>query len=540
MMKTISRRILLRGLGGACVAAPFLGSLGARRAKAQPARPPQRLIVMFTHFGCLTNKFFPQKSHGPLTAADLETTTLAPLVPYVGRVLLPRGIRAMNEWTSGLERGQGNDPHTQVNGSFFTCQPVTPNSDDPFNFDTATKANAKPIGASLDHVIAAQRSPDGIPLVMRVGNVQARTSSWVSYSGPEQAFPGLGDPTQIYNGLTGLFKDGAPMSPDSYRASRGKSVIDLIKDDVDTLSRFDMSQSDQQKLAAWKEALNQVGTVMASAQCNAELGAKLGANASDEVSGDVDAVSGKVTDTLHGADIYSNLAALAAVCNANPVILMKYPGNFVYSGLGIQLESHSASHRLNNATMSGTCVDGVLGMLTKLQDFYAARFAHLVKQLDSFSEGDGTVLDNTATIWFQEMSDGNAHNLNNLPIVHVGSTGSYFKTGQSVNVEDGSDSLARGNSEAQCNDSGNNQVDGVSQSTGTPSTLANAPINKYFCNLMNAMGVKGGADGFAQKDGAGPVTHFGRYDRTQDFVHGDQNPAKINDPGEFTALKANA
>jgi hypothetical protein len=116
--------------------------------------------------------------------------------------------------------------------------------------------------------------------------------------------------------------------------------------------------------------------------------------------------------------------------------------------------------------------------------------------------------------------------------------GGYFKMGLSVNVEDGSDSLTRGNSEGQCNDAGNNQVDGVSQSTGTSATLANAPINKYFCNLMNAMGVKGGADGFAQKEGTGPVTHFGRYDRTEDFVHGNQNPAKINDPGEFTALKA--
>jgi hypothetical protein len=48
------------------------------------------------------------------------------------------------------------------------------------------------------------------------------------------------------------------------------------------------------------------------------------------------------------------------------------------------------------------------------------------------------------------MSDGNAHNLNNLPIAHVGSMGGYFKMGQSVNVEDGSVSLARDNSEGQC------------------------------------------------------------------------------------------
>jgi hypothetical protein len=539
MTTSLNRRIFLRGLGGACVAAPFLGSLGGRAARAAMPSSPKRLIVMFTHYGCLTTKFFPAKSHGPLTAADLEPTTLKPLAPYVDRMLLPRGIRAMNEWTAGLERGQGNDPHTQVGGSFFTCQPVTPNSDDPFSFDPATKANAMPVGPSLDHVIAQQLSPNGIPLFMRLGNVSARPSSAISYSGPEEIFPGFGEASQVYSSLTGLFESGTPMSADSYAAVGGKSVIDLIEDDLATLERIDMSQSDKLKLAAWKESLHQLGTVMASAQCNEELATALGANAGGMGGGGGDNIAGKVTDTLDGADIYSNLAVLAAVCNANPVIFLKYPGNYVYSALDLELESHSASHRLNNANMSGTCVDGVLSMLTKIQDFYAAKFAHLVELLAQVDEGDGKVLDNTATIWFQEMSDGNAHNLNNLPIVQVGSAGGYFKTGQSINVEDGSETLTPGNSESQCNGD-SNQVNGVNQSTGTPSDLANAPINKYFVSLMNALGVKAGMDGFPAAGGTAEVTHYGRYDRTEDFVGGGTEPANITNPGEFTALKANA
>jgi hypothetical protein len=541
MTKHMHRRLFLRGLGGACVAAPFLGSVAERAAKGQgvPApATPKRLIVMFTHYGCLTTKFFPANSHGPLTAADLTSTTLAPLAPHVDKLLLPRGIRGMNEWTADLVRGQGNDPHTQVGGSYFTCQPVTPNSDDPFSFDTATKANAMPMGPSLDHVIAKQLSPDGIPLFMRLGNVSARPSSAISYSAAETIYPGLGEPSQIYSGLTGLF-DSGPMSQDSYLAVKGKSLVDLVRDDLDTLERFDMSQSDKLKLAAWKEVLDQTGTVMATAQCNAEVAMKLGANPSGLGMPDGDAVSGKVNDTLDGADIYANLAVLAAVCNANPVIFLKYPGNYVYSGLGLELESHSASHRLNNANMSGTCVEGVLGMIKTIDEFYAKKFAYLVSQLDSIDEGDGTVLDNSAAIWFQEMSDGNAHNLNNLPIVQAGSAGGYFKTGQSVNVEDGSATLSRGNSESQCNGE-SNQVNGVNQGTGTPSTVSNAPINKYFVSLMNALGVKAGADGFPAVGGTAEVTHYGRYDRTEDFVGGGTKPANITNPGGFDALKANA
>jgi len=493
---------------------------------------------MFTHYGCLTTKLFPARSHGPLTAADLEATSLKPLAPLVDKVLLPRGIRAMNEWTSGLLRGQGNDPHTQVAGSYFTCHPVTPNSDDPFSFDPATKANAMPLGPSLDHVISQQLSPDGVPLFMRVGNVSARPSSAISYSGPEQIFPGLGEPSQIYSGLTGLFDDGAPMSPDSYLAVKGKSIVDLVRDDLDTLERFDMSQADKFKLAAWKEVLDQTGTVIATAQCNEEVAAMLGANAGGDLPTG-DSVTAKVTSTLDAADIYSNLAVLAAVCNANPVIFLKYPGNYVYSGLGLTLESHSASHRLNNANMSGTCVEGVLGMLATIDDFYARKFAYLVEQLNSIDEGDGKLLANKATVWFLEMSDGNAHNLNILPIIEAGSAGGYFKTGRAVNVEDGSDGLSNGNSESQCN-GGSDQVDGVNQGTGTPASVANAPINKYFVNLMNALGVKAGADGFPLPGGTAEVTHYGMYDRTEDFVGGGTNPPNITNPGGFDALKANA
>jgi hypothetical protein len=137
------------------------------------------------------------------------------------------------------------------------------------------------------------------------------------------------------------------------------------------------------------------------------------------------------------------------------------------------------------------------------------------------------------------MSDGNAHNLNNLPIIHAGSCGGYFKTGQAINVDDGSASLTQGNSDKFCNGDNfvpTNEVD----TTGTTEGTAVAPINKYFCNIMNALGVKAGSDGFPKTGGTEPVTHFGMYDNTSDFFGGGTNPPKINDPGEFTQLKANS
>jgi hypothetical protein len=137
-------------------------------------------------------------------------------------------------------------------------------------------------------------------------------------------------------------------------------------------------------------------------------------------------------------------------------------------------------------------------------------------------------------------------NLNNLPVIQAGSCGGYFKTGWTVNVDTGNPgapTLTRGNSEAQCTDGTNSgQVNGLSLTlnTGTDPNVGNGPINKYFCNLMNAVGAKADATGFPAKGGTAEVTRFGYSDLTTDFNGGlgAVAGATIHDPGEYTALKA--
>lgn len=555
MTNPLNRRIFLKGLGGAVVAAPFLSSIAEREAKAQSTASgaPKRLIVMFTHYGCITNKWFPARSHGELTAADLEPTSLKSLARHAKKLLIPRGIRTMNEWTAnntgpGKGRGQGNDSHTQVVGSYFTCQPVTPNSNNPFSFEQATKFNAKPIGPSLDHVIAKQLSPKETPLVLHTAGQRESAQSGISYSAAETQFQGL-NAKNAFSGITGLFGNNQPMNPDTYAAVRGKSITDLVKDDLATLKRMDMSQADKLKLAAWEALINDMGTVIVSGQCTQGLATMLGAtqenvNKIGTNLGTADALTAKITDTMDAADIYSAIAVLYASCNANPVIFLKYPGNFVFKGLGINTESHSVSHRLDNAGMQGSCLPNAIQYLIKIDEYYAQKFANLVTMLDSVTEGSGTLLDNSAAIWCNEMSDGNAHCHNNSPIIQAGSMGGYFKTGWIINVEKpGQTDMSNGRSLSQCNGDGTpNQSNGVNQGTGTDPTVANAPVNKYFVNIMNAMGVKAGPDGYPAKGGTAEVTKFGYSDKTEDFTGGAGavQGATIHSPGPFMELKANA
>src|SRR5512146_1507859 len=128
------------------------------------------------------------------------------------------------------------------------------------------------------------------------------------------------------------------------------------------------------------------------------------------------------------------------------------------------------------------------------------------------------------------MSYGDRHPLNNLPILQAGSCGGYFKTGAAINVEGAKTDLTVGHSDDDCK---NGNTAANLDSVGTPADQATMPINKYFCNLMNAIGVKADSTGFPVKGGTEEVTHFGKYDDSKLFKGGGTQPASIKKPGEY-------
>ncbi|HKO47855.1 MAG TPA: DUF1552 domain-containing protein [Polyangiaceae bacterium] len=504
---------------------------------------------MFTHHGCITNHWFPLKLEGDLTTEDLTRTTLAPLAQFAKKLLMPRGIRSMNEWTAnnkgaGQGRGQGADVHMQVVGSALTCQPVSPNSNEPFGFNKWVRISPMPVGPSLDHVMAQQLSPLGTPLLLNTtGQVREAATTAISYSEAGKGYSAL-NATQAFAKLTNLFQPNAPLNEGTWAVAKGKAIADIVKGDLSRLMAQNMSKADKEKLAAWVELANEVGRGLVSvAQCSQDTATRLGAS-NQLAGGSGDVLTRKVTSTLDNADLYSAIATLTAACNANPVIVLKYPGVFVFSGLGIQKDSSGLAHRVGDASMAGPCLPDVVQTLLRIDGYYAQKFANLVKMLDDIGEAEGTLLDNTIAVWLNENSDGCAHNLNNMPIIQAGSGGGYFKTGKIVDLDPDSGATAQdmlGRSLSQCVEGTADMADGVRQGTGTDPRFGNAPVNKYFCNIMNAMGIKADANGYPAKDGTNSeVTRYGYSDKTEDFAGGvgAVEGATIHDPGGFTALQA--
>lgn len=508
----MKRRVFLKGIGGAVLAAPFLSSVEEQVAKAQsaPATTPKRLVIFYTHNGCLTNRWFPKVEDGPLTAEALAGTTLAGLAPFTGKLLFPRGLKMYNSYAEI----QTIDPHDQAMGSKLTCATI---NDDKTRYATAE---------SLDHTIAKQINPGGAsPLVLSVGSASTNIKEVVSFSGPNTAFPAVANPKTVYTQLTGLFSNdstGAPTPEGDYRVRRGQSAIDLVQADLKRYQALKMSKADQGRIKDWLDLLRTTEQgIVAPAACNAEAAAAAGVTQEtvNGASGGGGFGAGLTTAFTKGGDMMMNLIALSLMCDMNRVIILAYPGyvTFNWDGITHDADHHGLSHRNGSAAVGGTCKSGVLDAIAQIDAWYASKYVKLVSLLDSVAEGDKKLLDNTATMWLPELADGNAHNTNNLPIVIAGSAGGYLKQGHAVNLE--GKALGTGNSEADCTG------EDTSVGFGTGSNAGTVPINKLYVTLMNALGCKS-AEG-------GPVEKFGQFDsRSLD--------AGITKPGELTQLKATA
>jgi hypothetical protein len=220
-----------------------------------------------------------------------------------------------------------------------------------------------------------------------------------------------------------------------------------------------------------------------------------------------------------GAEMMFKLIALTMMCDANRVIMLQWPGfgyTFNWDGITHEYSHHGLSHRNgDDDTTQGTCLAGVIEQLGAIDRWYAGRYAQLVGLIDSITEGDRTMLDNSAVMWLPELGDGARHQDNNLPIVIAGSAGGYLKQGISINVE--GTEIGTGNSEASCSGGDGSTISNDFRSDRN----GNVPLNKLYATLLNAMGAT---------DNGLPFESFGLW---------DNNDAEgITNPGELSQLKA--
>ncbi len=423
----LDRRTLLRGAGIA-VALPILDAMLDGKgllhgtANAQTRMMPKRLFTWFFPGGVDPGDWYPD-AYG---TGYVMKPSLAPLAGNRAHVTVLGGVNL------NMNSGDG-DGHGKGTGCFSTGAPLTPTASTGHSIDQAARVDLGTMGESTLNLAL-----EGKPCCFTAGGVSnvADVYGEISWQ-PGGAVVAQRDPVMVFDSLFGALP---PTDPAAERERRYETtILGYVRADITRLQAR-LGASDRQRLDAYlttiRELEQQIMMMATEPACTRPARPTSGAMG----------VENNRYSTAK-AKIMMDLMAVAAACNlrrfgsfmlgngsnnsgcANRAILAdeiragRVPGRD--ASTAVELDEHSAAH-------DGDTPVRRYDQIRLYKSYHMALLNYFAEKLKSFSEGTGTVLDNTVIFAGSELSDPVAHSHNNLPIVLVGHGGGAIPGGRAV------------------------------------------------------------------------------------------------------------
>jgi len=411
MNRRFTRRSLLRGLGAAAAAAPFLPLM---HASGEGPVPPKRLVLFFTPHGTVWDNWSPSGGETDFVLSPI----LEPLERHRSKIVILDGI--------GVRADGVGAPHTKGPPLLWTASPLI----EDMTFTREDGSGGRYFGwnsaASFDQVLAPELSA-GLPYRSLEFGVRVTGGSFpgtrMIYAGAERPIAPQQDPWAMFDtlfmGATATMEEAARV-----RAER-RSVLDVVKGQLDTV-RGRVAESDRGKIDAHLQAVRDIETALSAdaARC-----------VTPELGGRVDPAA--VANVPAVFDRQIEMLGAAFACDLTRVASLQYRvgenDGMLYPWLGLtRLEHHQTSHE----TTSTAYAD-----LTTVYNWYTQKFAKLLDELAARPEprpdgSMGTMLDNTLVIWGSEVGTGYTHDFAKVPFVLAGGAGGAIRTGRYLRYTD--------------------------------------------------------------------------------------------------------
>lgn len=400
-----TRRAVLRSALGAAIALPWLESLsGPRSARAQTSLP-KRFVVMFSPNGTLPVHWVPT---GGETDFELSTI-LSPLADHRDDLVILEGID---------QQGSGGDGHQNGIGGMLTGHPLNPGPFGGMMAPPAGWADGPSVDQRIAEVIGGETKLPSLELGVQVG----AADNWgrMCYRAANQPLPPEDDPAAVYARVFAeLHTD--PEVLERLRLRRA-SILDAVAGEYQKVSQR-LGSADRQRLDAHLTAVREIE------QRLTRQATVSGPHCSDPVLTPVDAQANDAFPDVGELQIDMLVTALA--CDITRVASLQWSRSVSqtrFTWLGIQESHHDLSHM-------GDDNAAAMDKITRIEQWYAERFASLIAKLKAIPEGDGTLLDNTLLIWCNELAKGNTHSRENAPYVLAGGAGGALQTGRFLRYE---------------------------------------------------------------------------------------------------------
>ena len=423
----LTRRIVLRGIGGAIVSLPFLEGLAPRRAHGADETPPFAIFFRQANgvaaeqntgeIGMEPERFWP-RTYGVLTPDNVLDRAIGELSPHLGKLLVVKNVN-MFDFNYG-------DGHARGAMQGLTARGPTVNE---------AGGDSEAAGESLDHRIGRELNADGRDsLFMYAGN----GGGWlggpcISYRGPEQRRGALHNPWNSYETMVG---GDTGLSPEAQMqiTQRQRSVNDLVRDQLTHLmSRPQLSSGDRRRLQLHLDAIRDL-EVSLTCQMTADAEMALEGMSAGFDSNDGDLVLG-------AARLHMDVAALAVACGYTRSVAIQIgsgnDGSTRYrDDSGNMMENyHYVSHRRSSHDSSGAVIANSDYLHSLVDKQFAQTFRHLLDRLDEYEMPSGLrLIDHGVAVWYNDNGNGPGHSSRNVPFVLAGSANGFLRQGQYLEV----------------------------------------------------------------------------------------------------------
>lgn len=454
--RRLSRRTLLRGAAGIGVALPFLEAMRPGVGNAQSATP-LRFGVFFSPCGVAPNVWEPS---GEGSSFSLSAP-LAPLEPHKNDLVILRGIDAE---TSYMQEG---NPHDLAMAHLLTASRMIVRRLG--RADHVVDGTVS--GPSIDQAIAQAIGGETRLRSLELG-VESTTTVLepmvlhMSYGGPNDPRTPIDEPQQAFARMFG--DTDATQNEIEVLHQQRRSVLDAVLTEFNAVNSV-LGYDDRQRLERHANHIRDIENRVAAlpqtvAMCQSPQPPTVRAELVDCV------VNGHSATPMNAKCLASipeigraqmDLMVLAFACDLSRVVSLQWStaeSTTLHSHAGVRGEHHRMSHDV--ATYGSD--------LAKVDTWFAEQFAYLLSEMKKVPEGDGTLLDNTLTLWTNELEHGEVHSRRNLPFVLAGKAGGQLTTGRLLHYRQGE------------------------------------PHNKLYTTFLNMFGVP--ADGFGEPDFPGTLS----------------------------------
>lgn len=389
---TVPRRLFLGG-AAVSIALPFFESIAPREARGQAVVAPQRFLSFFAPNGFDMDDYRPTSQSGmPIALGPM----MASLEPYKEYLMVLGGLQNTKQ-----DRALGD--HSGGIGSLLTNRTVT--------YDTEKMG-----GPSIDQVVANKigvgRKLKSLELAGEPGATEGSCDSGyrcsvgnhISFDMTGSPLPKLYSTGQIFDRLFEGLDSDANAAEIARRNQYRKSVLDAVLEQANEL-KAKLNTKDAEKLQKYMDSIRDVETRIDSANASCNPPVKNDAMLSDQ----------QRHETLN------ELISLAFQCDVTRVVSLMW-GNMTsnrnYASIGAAGGHHDISHHGGN--------QGNIDKLKLIGKWEMERFADLLGRLKALPDVDGrTVLDNTLMFYSSDISDGDSHNHDDMPVLLAGKGGGF-------------------------------------------------------------------------------------------------------------------